>query len=257
VTTVGLGIDAEILSTHETAPKASKTPAPSNSNQCHYCHETFEGAARAVKRGYHEKQKHREEWEANRSPVAKKAAKRTAKRVIPPKEPVTGPVAKAKRISAAETIATNIGRVARILNGMDEPLSRALVFSAPATGQAIDEFVAGTVVDRVVVQRFATISDKWERLGGVIAFPILVAVISRNPALFPVLENELRDATIDVLIANIPTLEKQKAREGKAIAALRKLGQIDERFATSTDPIGLILRDLFAFTETVEDAPNT
>jgi len=257
VTAVDLNLDDELLSIHESTPTAPKQPpASSAASQCHFCSENFEGPARFFRRGQHEKKEHHDEWTAAKATGVKKShhAKKATKAPAAKKTTVTTPGK--KRISAAETIATNIGRIARVLNGVDMPLSRALIFSAPATGQAVDEFVAGTVVDRVIVQRVAVVSEKWERLGGVIAFPVLIAIVSHNPALYPALEGELRDATLDVLIANIPTLEKQKARENKAIAALRKLGQIDERFATSDDPIGLILRDLFAQPETVEDGPT-
>jgi hypothetical protein len=252
MTVVDLDIDSEILSTHEQPPTPAEKPASDPAiSKCRFCPDEFTGGARFVQRGLHEKRKHPDEWKAGRKEPVKKATKAKKAPVKKATASVTSP--RAKRISAAESIATNVGRVAKFLGGVDAPLSRALVFSAPATGQAVDELVAGTVVDRIVVQKFAGVSDKWERLGGVIAFPVLVAVISRNPALFPALESELRDATLDVLIANIPTLEKQKAREQKAVQALRKLGQIDERFATSTDPIGLILQDLFAFQEPAVD----
>lgn len=253
MTTMDLNIDDEILSPHESAPSAPKESKPAGSViQCHYCPETFEGQAGFFRRGRHEKKEHFEEWNAakDKEPVAKKAAgrvKKATKKATPAaKSPGRPPaVAKPKRVSAADALSSNIARIAKLLGGIDVPLSRALVFSAPATGQAVDELVAGTVVDRLVVQRVATVSDKWERLGGVIAFPILVAVISKNNALFPVLEDELREATMDVLIANIPTMEKKKARERKVFDSLHRLGEVDDRFKNSSDPIGLILADLF------------
>ena len=62
---------------------------------------------------------------------------------------------------------------------------------------------------------------------------------------------------MDVLVANIPTMEKKKARERKAFEALHRLGEVDERFATAADPIGLILQDLFGFTESAEGDGET
>jgi hypothetical protein len=243
---LNLGHEAldDFTSTQETAPKpAAAAPA---SATCHFCSSTFEGPARWFQRGRHEKDKHHDQWLASKAGVKPKAKKSTAKAQPKPKAPVTGRVTGPKRISASETIARNLGRVAKLVAQVDAPLGRALVFSAPATGQAVDELVAGTVVDRIVLQKFAGAADKWEKFGGVIAFPVLIAIVSRNPALFDVLEDDLRDATLDVIISSIPTLEKQKAKEKKAVDALRRLGQIDERYAITDDPIGLILRDLFA-----------
>lgn len=242
----------ELTSTQETAPKAAE-PSPASAT-CHFCPESFEGPARWFLRGRHEKDKHHEQWLAAKAGVKPKA-KPKAKAQPKPKAPtvksqvITGK----KRIPAAGAIARNLGRAAKLVEGIDGPLGRALQFSAPATGTAVDEIVAGTVVDRVVIQRFAGAADKWERFGGVIAFPILIAVVSRNPALFPVLEDDLREATLDVIIASIPTLEKQKVKEKKAIDALRRLGQVDERYAETDDPIGLILRDLFGPIQGADD----
>ncbi len=259
MTAVDLTLDDEILSPNEIAPAApstSNSQAAGASTRCHYCSEEFDGGFRFAKRGMHEKKEHRAEWEAARAPGAKKVAraKKATKKAAPPKTPAAPRATPVKRISAADSIATNVGRIAKLLGGLDPPLSRALVFSAPATGQAVDELVAGTVVDKLVVQRIAAVSDKWERLGGVIAFPVLVAVISKNPALFPVLEDELREATMDVLIANIPTMEKKKAREKKAFETLSRFGQVDERYAATDDPLRLLLEDIFAVEIVADDA---
>ncbi len=94
------------------------------------------------------------------------------------------------------------------------------------------------------MQPFAKAADKWDRLGGVLSFPILFAVVSAKPDLLPMLEDDLREATIDVLIASIPTLIKKKAREKQAFDALSKLGEVDERYRNTDDPVGLMLRDL-------------
>ena len=241
---VSATLDEELTSIRETPPSEPKTAA--DATTCHYCSQVFEGPARWFTRGRHEKDKHREEWLAAKSGTKPKA--KAPKKPATPRAPKASATstARTKRIPAAESIARNLGRVAKMLGSADPALSRALTFSAPATGLAVDELVAGTFVDRVAIQRFAGVADKWERLGGVIAFPILVTVIARNPALYAPLEDDLRDATLDVLIASIPTFEKRAAREKKAVDALRRLGQVDERYATSDDPIGLILRDIFA-----------
>jgi hypothetical protein len=123
-------------------------------------------------------------------------------------------------------------------------MGRALVFSAAATGEAIDEVVAGTIVDRVALQPFAKAADKWERLGGVLSFPVLFALVSARPNLLPILEDDLREAVLDVIVASIPTMIKKKERETKAIAALARLGEVDPRYAATQDPVGMILNDL-------------
>ncbi len=198
-----------------------------------------------VKRGYHEKQKHNEEWLK-----AKATGKKPTKKRAAPKKP-SAPKAKStvidpRRIPVAESVDRNLGRLAKFVVRVDVPVGRAIGFSSAATGQAIDEVVAGTYVDRKVIQPLAGYADKWEKFGGVISFPILIAIASRSQEMYNLLEDDLREATLDVIVASIVPLEKKAAREKKAVDALRRLGQVDERYATTDDPIGLILRDIFA-----------
>ena len=258
MTNLDLDIDEEILSLNESTPKAPPA-APVNpaSAQCRYCPEQFEGATRFFTRGSHEKKSHRAEWEAAKKPGAKKPVKKAAKKA-PAAKKATGPSsAAAKRVSAADVLSDNIGRLARMLGAANPAMGRALVFSAPATGQALDEVVAGTIVDKVAVQRFAKAADKWDRLGGVLSFPILFAICSAKPDMLTVLEPDLREATLDVLIASIPSMVKQKAREKAAVDALRKLGEVDPRYLNTDDPVGLMLHDLlFGFPEAGGDGPT-
>lgn len=240
---VGAALDDQFTSHEETKPKAA--PPTPESVTCHFCPETFDGGARFVKRGLHEKRKHPDEWAAAKAGL--KPKKKTAKKQPAPRAPstkVTGPVTK-RRIAAADTITSVLGMAAQLVVRVDAPTGRALKFSAPATGEAVDTLVAGTIVDRLVLQKVAGAADKWEKVGGVIAFPVLIAVISRNPALFEPLEDQLRAATVDVITASIPTLEKRKNRERKATQALARLGEVDERYANAADPIRLVLEDIF------------
>jgi hypothetical protein len=240
-----LGHDAldDFTSTAETKPKAAEKPV--DVTTCRYCPKTFDGGpARYVRRGTHEKKEHHDQWQAAKAGVSK-PKKATAKKSTTPKAKttVTGP--KSKRVSAADSIGRNLARLGKLIGNVDGPVGRAVFFSAPATGTAVDELVAGTVVDRVAIQPFANYADKWEKFGGIVAFPILIALISKNPDLYPVLEDDLREATLDVIIASIPTFEKQARKEKQAVDALARLRKIDERYANAEDPILLILQDIF------------
>ncbi|MDE1881991.1 MAG: hypothetical protein KGI89_15765 [Euryarchaeota archaeon] len=235
-----------LTSEEETAPQAVE-PGPATVS-CHFCADTFSGPARFFARGRHEKSKHHDEWvKAKAAPVTKSKGKPAPK--PKPKSAAGGPSGGRRRVPAAESISQALAGIGNVIARSDPPTGRALAFSAPATGAAIDELVANTFVDRLVVQKVVGVADKWERVGGVIAFPVLVAVISRKPALFDPLEGYLRDATTEVLIASVPSLAKKKAREQKAVDALRQLGQVDERYAQTDDPIGLLLRDIFGVQE--------
>ena len=234
----------DLTSDAETPPQAA--PSTPESVTCRYCPSTFEGPARFIRRGRHESKDHPDEYlrakATGRKP--KKAAKKATPKARAATKSVTGPVKK-KRIPAAESMSSAFEIVGQIIGNVDAPTGRAFSFSAPATGAAVDELVAGTVVDRLVIQKFAGAADKWERVGGVIAFPVLVAVVSRNPALFAPLENQLRSALVDVITASIPALEKKAAKERKAADSLARLGKIDPRYAVENDPIRVLLEEIF------------
>ncbi len=241
-------LDEELVSPAESLPIAP--PGAPASVQCRYCAEVFEGGARFLNRGRHESKMHKEE-----KAKAKTSPKPKGKPGPKPKPKVAKPASKpaARRTSAADAISTVLASAGSMVAKVDQPLSRALTISAPATGSAIDELVAGTFVDRSVLQPFAKGADKWERLGGVIAFPVLVAVISRRPQMFVPLEGYLRDSLTDVLVASVPAMQKRKAKEKKAVDALSALAQVDERYAQSEDPIGLLLADIFGDPDGSED----
>jgi hypothetical protein len=237
-------MEDEFTSPSESKPKAAA--AQPKSTTCHYCSETFEGQWGSARRGMHEKSKHPDEW-AKAKATGVKPKKATAKKAPAAKKAAaTGPVgaAKARRIPAGDTISSTLAMAAQLVIKVDGPTGRALSFSAPAAGEAVDDLVAGTVVDRLVIQKFAGAADKWEKVGGIIAFPVLIAVISRNPNLFQPLEAQLRSATVDVINASIPSLKKKAASEKKAAESLSELGKIDPRYLTD-DPIKMILEDIF------------
>ena len=245
------------VSANESKPKAPEKQPEATS--CRYCSKTFDsfGPARYFQRGAHEKKDHHDQWLAAKAGVTPKKA--TAKRAAAPGKPKPAPSKPTggKRIPAAESLTKNIARAARMFSSVNPPMGRALAFSAPATGQAIDDVVAGTYVDKKVIQRFAGAADKWDRLGGVLSFPVLFGIVTAKPEFFPLLESDLREATIDVIIASIPTLEKQKQREDKAVAALLRLGEIDDRYAATDDPVGLMIRDLlYGFDTAAPDGPS-
>jgi hypothetical protein len=261
----GLNHDSlDSVSTAESAPRAPKeSPASPTIHKCHYCDDTFEGVSGPVRRGYHEKQKHHDDWAKAKAGTATKkrpAKKTTATKKASPRPAVGVP----KRASASESVSSVLEMVGGFIGNVtgDKPLGRALQFSAPATGEAVDDLIAGTVVDRWT-QPLVKGADKWEKVGSVLGFPILVAIIERNPAMYDVLESQLRSATLDVIVGSIPSMKKKAAREKEAISALAQLGEIDPRYADAPDPLGLFLQDLFGYnpattvnSEVVGDGPT-
>lgn len=250
--------EEEFVSPNESAPQAAaKEPESSGPKEveCRYCTETFKGPAGPLVRGRHEKKQHPTEWAKDRAGTAKmrkpSAKKTTAKKTTgTSRKATTRPASTttARRTSAADTIKSTLEMLGGFLSraGADIPTCRALLFSAPAVGEAADDVLAGTVVDRYM-QPFVKSADKWERVGGTIGFPIMVAIVSAKPDLYQVFEGQLRSAALDVLIGSVPSLKKQAQKERDAVAALAELGEVDERYRDAKDPLGLILADIFGY----------
>jgi hypothetical protein len=132
------------------------------------------------------------------------------------------------------------------------PLANALMFEAPAAGQAIDLAIAGTFVDRKIVQPLVGGAEKWEALGAVITLPVMVHLISVYPGLQSAFEPQLRRAAEEILILSVPTIRKKVERDRKVVDALAELGHLDPAIANDPDPIGSIIAGFYGPTE----APN-
>jgi hypothetical protein len=129
------------------------------------------------------------------------------------------------------------------------PLANALMFEAPAAGQAIDLAIAGTFVDRKIVQPLVGGAEKWEALGAVITLPVMVHLISIYPGLQSAFEPQLRRSAEEILILSVPTIRKKVERDRKVVDALAELGHLDPAIAADPDPIGSIIAGFYGPTE--------
>jgi hypothetical protein len=123
------------------------------------------------------------------------------------------------------------------------------MFEAPAAGQAIDLAIAGTFVDRKIVQPLVGGAAKWEAIGAVLTLPVMVHLISVYPGLQSAFEPQLRRAAEEILILSVPTIRKKVERDRKVVDALAELGHLDPAIAADPDPIGSIIGGFFGPTE--------
>jgi hypothetical protein len=251
----------ELLSPHEKAPRPPKETAPRDSElphvSCQHCEERFHGPWRQARLAAHVKKRHPEHWSGpagkRKAPPRKAAGARKA-----PAKPtrtvkdVVLPPAGPKRRPAADSLARMATRAGKMVGSIEPEFANALVFSAPAMGVSADEALADTFVDRRVIQPLTRASDRWTKLSDAFSLPAMVLIVSKRPELFPVLEDELREAVEGVLIAQVPIMERRVARRQKVTAALARLGELDPAVAASEDPIGDILRGLFTVPEREE-----
>ena len=240
-------LEEDLLSDEEKAPKhvTQITQVPTVA-RCPECGATFEGAMRNAWLDTHRRSKHG--VKGSQQPKKKATAKKKAPQTKPVgariKESLASPVAAGRRKPASDIIRRLFVTGAKVVAVVDAPVAACLVFEAPAAGDAIDKAIAGSFVDRLVVQKLAGASERWEALGSVLTLPVMVAMLSRFPQLFDALEDDLREAVEDIMIANVPAMRRKAERQRKAAAAFAELTSLDPVLAASGDPVGEILRGL-------------
>lgn len=94
---------------------------------------------------------------------------------------------------------------------------------APVAGVIVDDMCKGTVVDRVL-QPLARGSEKAEKGFALIGPPILVAMISSRPELYPVLSGPLKVAMLSWVEIAGPAMEKAQR---KAEQMAERVGGVD------------------------------
>jgi hypothetical protein len=236
----------DLLSAHEVVPKQAK--AEPEQEPCPYCNKTFKaGGFGRAHLANHIKYTHKDKAPLKKTPPAKPKPKlpksaALAKAVPEPKAKARKPAGEnlSLLVSGGAQFAAKSGYV---------PLANALIFEAPAAGQAIDLAIAGTWPDKHLVQPLVGGAEKWEALGAVIALPVMVHLISIYPGLQSVFEPQLRRAAEEILILSVPTIRKKVERDRKVVDALAELGHLDPAIAADPDPIGSIIAGFYGPTE--------
>jgi hypothetical protein len=237
--------EEDFTSSHETAPKPSKAK-PLSDVPCPHCSTVYTKGPQRLRET--NLKNHIRHHHKDAAPVKAKLPKSAAAAKAVPE-----PKAKARK-PAGENLALLVSGGAQFAAKAGYmPLANALAFEAPAAGQAIDTAVAGTVIDRKIIQPLAGGAEKWEAVGAVLTLPIMIHLISVFPHLQPALEPQLRRAAEEILVLSVPTIRKKVDRDKKVTEALIELGHIDPAIALSEDPVGDILAGFFVGMAPVEE----
>jgi hypothetical protein len=236
----------DLLSAHEVVPKHLK--AEPETEPCPYCNKTFKaGGFGRAHLANHIKHTHKDKAPLKKTPPAKPKPKLPKSAALA--KAVPEPKAKARK-PAGENLSSLVSEGAQFVAMAGYvPLANALMFEAPATGEAIDLAIADTWPDKHIVQPFVGGAEKWEALGAVIALPVMVHLISIYPGLQSVFERRLRRAAEEILILSVPTIRKKVERDRKVVDALAELGHLDPAIAADPDPIGSIIAGFYGPTE--------
>lgn len=243
----------DLLSTQEVRPKITIVEETAQA-VCPDCGASFKGPLRNAALGRHRSSKHGIKGQSDRNTrrTAPKSGQRRPRRngtARPASSPTAGAASvpsRSRRRPLGQGIADVIEKVAQMAGNVNPATGNALVFAAPALGNSVDGVVAGTFVDKRLLQPAAAGSEKWGKLAGAAGLPMMVFAISMQPALAVVLESELRRAMVVCLRERVTTLKRQRAEERKVTDALEELAELDPELAKSPDPIGLMLQQILA-----------
>lgn len=99
------------------------------------------------------------------------------------------------------------------------PVARCMKYQAPAAGMVLDEALRGGMIDKAL-QPFARAGKRGEAVFSLIGPPMMVAAITQQPELYPVLRPLLRQSLSSWLVIAGPKIRKAQEREAKLLAEL-------------------------------------
>jgi len=160
-----------------------------------------------------------------------------------PKTAERAPKGAGRRVSVADTLEdvwTGIGGLAVRTN--HAPLGRYLQWQAPAAGQLLDEVVAGTIVDKKLLQPAVKARGRLDVVIALLAPPGIIMAIERNPQNAQVLLPALKSALRSSLPTLLPAMKKAAAKEQKVNEAI---ADMFPDMPEGVDPIDLVIEQLF------------
>ena len=142
----------------------------------------------------------------NRTTGKTGGAGKAVKKATPKIRPV-GP-----RVDTSKVIEWGWAMLARMAAPVSVPVARTLAMQAPVAGEILEDTVKDTALDRVL-QPFARIGDGSEAVVALLAPPILVGVMHKNPKTVPALTPLLRSALVSWVKIAGPKLEARQQEE--------------------------------------------
>jgi len=159
-----------------------------------------------------------------------------------------------RRVSTAETMGdlwAGLGGLA-VRTG-HAPLGRYLQWQGEAAGEMLDDAIAGTFVDRRLLQPAVKARGKLDTVVALFAPPAIILQLERNPNQAPMLIPVLKSAIRSSLPTMLPAMKKAQARETKVNDAIRDMFP---DLPAGVDPVDEIISQLF-FGYTFSDTQDT
>lgn len=246
----------------EVTPNLGAVAAPSAIAACLECSSTFTGPTRFIQRAAHMKTAHghftaagettkKKATAAKKAPAKKAAAPRASSAPAATNNPATRAP---RRKPANELIEQLAGWIGDNLADyrIDVPVGRVLTLEAPMLGEGLDEAVAGTMIDRYVVQPAVNAEERFDKIGAPLGLLLGVAICERRPEMYPVMLPGLSWCVEEMLEDLVDAYVEKAKRKKKKVDAAKKLATLDPMFATifgmspDADPVKAVLDAIFA-----------
>lgn len=198
-------------------------------HSCPECGEKFDGATWGIKRGVHRRQKHGVTGHTNPAERARQRSGGTSREQAPtPKkrflETTPGNARKGARANLSELGETlaEFAAFAATARGL-VPLGRSITLVSGAAGEALEDGVKGTFVDRLI-QPLARMGDRGKEIVGVLGLPFATQAYCSTPN--PVTEKTFIGALTASLPAIVKDLKKKKKAQERMEADLSEAAEL-------------------------------
>ena len=157
-----------------------------------------------------------------------------------PQPPKPKPRPAGKRQEVSEMLGGAWSLMAAFVVPMASPAAaRGMQFTAPIAGAVLDDAVAGTPLDKLVLQRFAGTGRKLAGAKDLLTIPMLLLVAEQRPAMLmsPMFEKTFRKAVRDQLSSVVIAMRKEQDLEAELNQAATDLGMKEDPDADILDTI--------------------
>ena len=149
------------------------------------------------------------------------------------RKPKLAPAPRGKRHDCSHLLGPVWTQLARFVPSV--PAQRAMVWQAPGAGRVLDTALAGTVVDKWVLQKVSGAESKYRPAIDLVSLPVMLMVIEKQPAMFPVVAPMLRSAVRANLEAALDAKAVEKAEDDKLKAKAEAGGLVWETVEKDQD----------------------
>lgn len=129
----------------------------------------------------------------------------------------------------------------------DTAVANCLALQAPGAGIILERATAGTLVDKLVLQRIVERESDFKDVRDLIGLPVCVAIVERHPEALPFFEPIIRPLLVSYLRSMVPVIERAQAEAAEIQHLADVMGYPD-----SDDPLQLVFESIFG---KPDDAP--